>query len=73
MHASSGSSRSAGLHIEGRPVEGYESEQVGSVSGGLPIVAIRAPLVGPSLYLARVKRGLARSGTPPDRNILRFP
>ena len=46
MRASSGSSCSAGLHIRGRPVEGSESEQVGGGSGGLPIAAVRAPLVG---------------------------
>ena len=28
------------------PIEGSESEQVGGGSGGLPIAAIRAPLVG---------------------------
>ena len=50
MCASSRSSCSAGLHIGGRPVEGYESEQVGGGSGGLPTATIRAPLVGhPSL------------------------
>ena len=46
MHASSRSSRFAGLHIGGRPVEGSESEQVGGGSGGLPATAVRAPLVG---------------------------
>ena len=55
MRASSGSIRSAGLHIGGRPVEGAEAEHVGLV---IP------------LCLARAKRGLARSGTPLDRNIL---
>ena len=46
MRASSRSSRSAGLHIEGWPVEGFESRQVGGGSGGLPSAAVRAPLVG---------------------------
>ena len=46
MCASSRSSRSTGLHIGGRPAEGFESEQVGSGSGGLPIAVVRAPLVG---------------------------
>ena len=46
MHASSRSSRSTGLHIEGRLAEGFESEQVGGGSGGLPVAAVRAPLVG---------------------------
>ena len=46
MCASFGSSRSAGLHIGGRPAEGSESKQVGGGSGGLPIAAVRAPLVG---------------------------
>ena len=46
MRASSGSSRSAGLHIGGKLADGFESEQVGGGSGGLPVVAVRAPLVG---------------------------
>ena len=46
MCASFGSSRFAGLHIGGRPTKGSESEQVGGGSGGLPIAAFRAPLVG---------------------------
>ena len=46
MRASSGSSRSAGLHIGGRLTEGSESEQVGGGSGGLSVAAVRAPLVG---------------------------
>ena len=46
MRASSGSSHSTSLHIGGRPTEGSESEQVGGGSSGLPIVAVRAPLVG---------------------------
>ena len=46
MRASSGSIHSAGLHIGGRPVEGSESEQVGGESSGLPIAAVRAPLMG---------------------------
>ena len=50
MRASSGSNRSTSLHIGGRPAEGSESEQVGGASGGLPVVAVRALLVGhPSL------------------------
>ena len=46
MRASSGSSRSAGLHIGGRPADGSEYEQVGGGSSGLPVAAVRAPLVG---------------------------
>ena len=46
MCASSGSIRSVGLHIGGRPVERAELEQVGGGSGGLPSAAARAPLVG---------------------------
>ena len=46
MHTSSGSSSSVGLHIGGRPAEGSESKQVGGGFGGLPIAAVRAPLVG---------------------------
>ena len=46
MRASSGSIRSTGLHIGGRPAKGAESEQVGDGSGGLPSAAVRAPLVG---------------------------
>ena len=45
MRASSGSNRSAGLHIRGKPTEESESEQVGGGSGGLPAAAVRAPLV----------------------------
>ena len=40
------SNGSVGLHIGGRPAEGSESEQVGGGSNGLPVAAIRAPLVG---------------------------
>ena len=46
MRSSSGSSRSVGLHIGGRPAEGSEFEQVGGGSGGLPVAGVRAPLVG---------------------------
>ena len=46
MRASSGSIHSTGLHIGGRPADGSESEQVGGGFGGLPVAAIRAPLVG---------------------------
>ena len=46
MRASSGSIRSTGLYIGGKPAEGAESEQVGDGSGGLPSAAVRAPLVG---------------------------
>ena len=46
MRASSGSIRSVGLHIGGRPAERVEFEQVGGGFGGLPSAAARAPLVG---------------------------
>ena len=46
MRASSRSSRSSGLQIGGKLAEGFESEQVGGGSGGLPAIAVRAPLVG---------------------------
>ena len=46
MRASSVSSRSIGLHIGGRPAEGFESKQVGGRSGGFPVAVVRAPLVG---------------------------
>ena len=46
MSASSGSSSFASLHIGGKPTEGLESEQVGGGSDGLPVAAVRAPLVG---------------------------
>ena len=46
MCASFGSNHSAGLHIEGRLVEGTKSELVRGRSGGLPVAAVRAPLVG---------------------------
>ena len=51
MRASFGSSRSAGLHIGGRPTKGSKFEQVSGGSCGLPSVAIRAPLVSsPSVW-----------------------
>ena len=40
MCASSGSSRSVGLHIGGRHVAGFEFEQVGGGSGGLPVATV---------------------------------
>ena len=46
MHSSSGSSRSTGLHIGGRPAEGSEFEYVGGGSCGLLVAVVRAPLVG---------------------------
>ena len=46
IRASSGSNHSTGLRIGGRPTKGSESEQVGDGSGGLPVAAVRAPLVG---------------------------
>ena len=46
MHASFGSSHYVGLHIGGRLAEGFESEQVGGGSSGLPVVAVRASQVG---------------------------
>ena len=46
MRASSRSNRSTGLHIGGRPAEGSESEQACGGSGGAPVAAVRAPLVG---------------------------
>ena len=46
MHAPFGSIRSIGLHIEGRPTEGFGFEQVSGGSSGLLVVAVRAPLVG---------------------------
>ena len=44
MRASSRSTHSVGLHIGGRHAEGFESEQVGGGSDGLPAIAVRAPL-----------------------------
>ena len=73
MCASSRSNRSTGLHIGGRPAEGSESRQVGGGSGGLPSEPLGLHWWVTPLCLARVKSGLARSGTPPDRNILRLP
>ena len=73
MRASSGSNRSTGLHIGGRPAEGSEFEQVGGGSSGLPVATVRAHWWVLPLCLERVKRGLARSGTPPDQNILGLP
>ena len=73
MRASSGSSRSTGLHIGGRPAEGFKYEQVGGGSGGLHVAAVRAPLVGHPPLPGKGKRGLARSSTPSNRNILGLP
>ena len=55
MSASSRSSRSTGLHIGGRPAEGSESEQVGGGSSGLPVAAVRAPLVGHLISAQKVQ------------------
>ena len=46
MRASSGSGRSTGLHIGGRPAERPESEHIGDGSGGFPVAAVKVPLVG---------------------------
>ena len=43
MHTSSGSNRSSGLHIGGRPVEEFESRRTGDGSGSLAVLVDRAP------------------------------
>ena len=54
MHASSGSSRSVGLHIEGRPVEESESRRTG---GGLDSPAVVVVGVLPLGYLPSPGKG----------------
>ena len=71
MRASSGSSRSTGLHIGGRPAEGSESEQVGGGSGGLPIAAVRAPLVGHPPLLGKGKERISEIRYPTGSEYLR--
>ena len=71
MCASSGSSRSTGLHIRGRPVEGSESEQVGGGSGGLPAAAVRAPLVGHPPLLGKGKKRISKIKYPTGSKYLR--
>ena len=71
MHASSGSSRYASLHIRGRPAEGSESEQVGGGSGGLPVVAVRAPLVGHPPFPGKGKERISEIRYPTGSEYLR--
>ena len=71
MHASSGSSRSTGLNIEGRSVEGFESEQVGGGSGGLPVAPVRAPLVGHSPLPGKGKERISKIRYPTRSEYLR--
>ena len=54
MHSSSGSSRSVGLHIEGRPVEEPESERTGGGIGSLAVVVAGVLPVG---YLPLPRKG----------------
>ena len=71
MHASFGSNRSTGLHIGGRPAEGSESEQVGGGSGGLPIAAVKAPLVGHSPLPGKGKERISEIRYPTGSKYLR--
>ena len=71
MRASSGSSRSVGLHIGGRPTNGSESEQVGGGSGGLPIAAVRAPLLGHPPLLGKGKERISEIRYPTGAEYLR--
>ena len=64
IRASSRSSRSAGLHIEGKPTKGYESEQVGGGSSGLPVAVVRAPLVGHPPLLGKGKERISEIRYP---------
>ena len=71
MCASFRSSHSAGLHIGGRLVEGTESEQVGGGSGGLPVAAVRAPLVGHPSFPSKVKERISEIRYPIGSEYLR--
>ena len=71
MCASSGSSRSAGLHIGCRPAERSESEQVGGGSGGLPIATVRTPLVGHPPLPGKGKERIREIRCPTESEYLR--
>ena len=71
MCTSFGSSRSVGLHIGGRPVEGSKSEQVGGGSGGLPVAAVKAPLVGHLPLLGKGKERIREIKYPTGLEFLR--
>ena len=71
MCASFGSSHSVGLHIGGRLVEGTKSEQVGGGSGGLPVAAVRAPLVGHPFLLGKGKERIREIRYPIGSKYLR--
>ena len=70
MCASSRSSRSAGLHIRGKPTKGSESEQVGGGYGGLPIYD-RAPLVGHTPLPSKGKERISEIRYPTGSEYLR--
>ena len=69
--ASSGSIRSTGLHIGGRPAERAESERVGGGYGGLPSAAARAPLVGHPPLLGKGKERISEIMYPTRSEYLR--
>ena len=71
MHDSSGSSCSTGLHIGGKPAEGFESKQVGGGSGGLPVAAVRAPFVGHPPLLGKGKERIGEIRHPTGSEYLR--
>ena len=71
MCASSGSSRSVGLHIRGRPTEGSESEQVGGGSSGLPVAAVKAPFVGYPPLSGKGKERISKIRYPTGSEYLR--
>ena len=71
MRASFGSSCSTGLHIGGSPVEGSESEHVGGGSGSLPIVVVRAPLMGHPLLPSKGKKRIIEIRYPTESEYLR--
>ena len=68
MRASSGSSCSVGLRIEGRPTEEYVSGKTGGGLGGLAVMVTR---VFPVIFLrpARARGRLERLGIPLAPNI----
>ena len=71
MRASFGSNHSTGLHIGGRLAEGFESEQVGGGSGGLPVAAVRAPLVAHPPLLGKYKERISEIRYPTRSEYLR--
>ena len=71
MSAFFGSNRFTSMHIGGRLAEGSESEQVGGRSGGLPVAAIKAPLVGYPPLLGNGKKRISEIRYPTGSEYIR--